>query len=88
MKTLKIKRFLRSGDLSEPESIKDNHDLLETFSDVLDAIQTQDVLGEIIFEATDGKTYVMLLEPSFHEISPDYLAQIQDEDAELDSAED
>lgn len=74
---LQVKRFLRTGN-TDPRNLQD---LLDEAGSLLDEANSHDIVGEVVFEGTDGKYYVGTVEFCIGEINPDYLQNILNEDA-------
>lgn len=68
---MKIIKWIRSGELDS--SITTKEELLESCGDLLDASCSSEILGEVVFEADDGKTYVVTVEAVISEANPEYL---------------
>lgn len=82
----RVKRWLRSGELNSNCTTQD--EILESCGDLLDSACSHDILGEVLFEATDGKVYVVTVEAVIAEANPEYvkdvLKEIEEEEEELD----
>ena len=78
-KNLKIKRWIRTGELYG-ELPKDTEDLIEAAGGILDSCESHEILGTLAFEAEDGQVYVMTVEAVIGKINPDYLKELQQED--------
>ena len=82
-KPLKIKRWIRDGNEGfERQKIETQDELLEAAGRLLDKSCSGDIVGECVFQATDGKHYVGTVEFVISECSPGYLADLLQEDEE------
>jgi hypothetical protein len=84
---LKIKRFLADGHLDSSE-IGYVSQLIEAAGAALDAHESHDILGTVVFEGEDGVTYVMTVEAVIGEINPDYLESVREEFEDVDTGGD
>ena len=75
---MKIKRFLRTGELSGQQQTTE--ELLESAGDILDSTCAHEIMGEVVFEGEDGKFYVASVECVIGEINPNYLKELQEEE--------
>ena len=68
--------------------MKDTKDLIEAAADALDSACASDIMGEILFQGTNGKFYVGTVEFVIGEANPAYvkdvLQQIEDEGEDSD----
>jgi hypothetical protein len=76
---LKIKRWIKSGELTGAEDVSD---VLEQVGNILDHGCVWDNIGDVIFEAADGVTYVVTIEGMISQADPDYVKEILAQDAE------
>ena len=80
---LKVTRWIRKGELGLPDEDCDTDDILEGAGRILDNNCVSDNFGDVVFEASDGRTYVGNAEFVLSECDPDYLQQLEeDEDKE------
>jgi len=80
---LKVTRWIRKGELGLPDEDCDTEDILEGAGRILDEACVSDNFGDVVFEASDGRTYVGNAEFVLSECDPDYLQQLEeDEDKE------
>jgi len=77
---MKITKWIRTGELND--SITTKEELLESCGDLLDASCSSEILGEVVFEADDGKTYVVTVEAVISEANPEYLEDLTADDDE------
>lgn len=71
MKNLKIKKWLRSG--VDGVDCGDTDDLLDSAARALDKAYSHEIMGEILFEAEDGKIYCGCVEFHISEANPEYV---------------
>jgi hypothetical protein len=69
---IKIKRFLRAGELDEKTT--DSEALLQQAGRALDAAYSTEIFGEVLFESEDGVFYAMTVEADIGKANPDYAA--------------
>jgi len=77
---IKVKRWLKSGELSEEHNITQEN-IIETCGILLDKSCAPDILGDVLFQATDGKYYVITVEALIQEANPDYVTEVLKEEA-------
>jgi len=78
---VKIVEWIRDGnDELSATSIQTIQDLYEFAGVELDNACSHDILGEVIFRADDGETYVMTIEAIVDKINPEYLKDLEEED--------
>lgn len=73
---MKITKWLRTGEVGPCES---EDELLESAGILLDNHSSHEILGEVVFEAEDGKTYVMTVEAVIAEANPAYVNSLTEE---------
>lgn len=78
---MKITKWIRTGT-HDMADIHDTDVLMDTAGRAMDKAYTHEIMGEVVFEAEDGKTYVGIVTFTLDEINPEYLKMLQDEDAE------
>ena len=78
--SMKIKKWIRTGELDP--CITDSEGIIEAAGAALDKNCAYDILGEVMFEADDGKYYVVNVEASILEANPEYVKQVLEEDEE------
>lgn len=76
-KELEVKRWLRTGELDENHTLQD--DILDDCGRLLDKAYSHEILGEVMFEATDGKIYVINVEAMISEANPEYVKDVLNE---------
>lgn len=76
-KVNKITRWIASGEIGEVDTIEE---VLETAGRMLDKSCSEELFGQVIFEAEDGKVYVLNCEGTIGKINPEYLADVENED--------
>lgn len=85
-KSLEVKRWLRTGELSE--HLKSQSEIIEECGRALDKACAYEIVGEAVFEATNGKYYVITTEALIDECNPEYvkdlLKEIEEEDEQAD----
>jgi hypothetical protein len=79
-KPIRVKKWLRTGELNSRNRIQSS--ILEDCGRHLDRACSYDILGDVLFEGTDGKHYVITVEALIQEANPDYVKQILIEDKE------
>lgn len=77
---IRVKKWIRHGELN-PHNHK-QASILEECGRLLDSACTSEILGEVLFEGTDGKHYVITVEALIQEANPEYVKQILIENAE------
>lgn len=82
---MKIKSWLRDGHhgLSK-QDINNTEDLLAAAGRCLDKACSGDIMGEIVFEGEDGKTYVGNVEFVIMEANTEYVESVKQEIEEND----
>jgi hypothetical protein len=76
MSDLTVKRWLRDGGDGQFAGASTQSDILAIAARCLDKAYSHEILGEVAFEATDGKTYVMTVEAVLDEASPEYVEEL------------
>jgi len=79
-KPIRVKHWIRTGELNSCNRTQKS--ILEECGRLLDKACTPDILGDVLFEGTDGKYYVITVEALTQEANPDYVKQILIEDKE------
>jgi hypothetical protein len=74
-----ITKWLCDGEIGEAATIDE---VIERAGRCLDAAQSHEICGEVLFEAEDGKTYVLTVEGTIGEANPDYLAAVLEDQNE------
>lgn len=85
IKPLRIVKWIRDGNEGfKAQKIETQSELLEAAGRLLDKSYSGDIVGDCVFKASDGKHYVGTVEFVLSECSPDYLADLlqEDEDGE------
>lgn len=72
---MKITKWIRDGELSTPCGTTE--ELLERAGNLLDRMESHDMLGDILFVGEDGKTYVVTVEAVISEANPDYVKLVE-----------
>jgi hypothetical protein len=70
-KGLNVKEWISLGELSEP--CKTNGDILDQAADLLDGACSHDILGQVLFKATNGKYYTVTVEAIIGEADKDFV---------------
>ncbi len=78
METIKIKRFIRVGEFGEDARTSD--DILASGGSFLDHVCSD--YEPTVFEGEDGKVYVASVEVVIEKADPEYVADLEAEDAE------
>ena len=76
--SFKIKKWLRTGELDEPKTVTE---LLENAGGALDHACAHEIVGDCVFEAEDGQVYVGSVEFVIDKINPEYLKELEEEEA-------
>jgi len=79
VKELKIKRWLKSGEF-DTDSIATADDILEQAGGMLDHAYSQEITGECVFEAEDGRLYEGSVVFTIYPLTGDRLKEIRAED--------
>lgn len=77
---MKIKRWIRTGNLGMEPKTTDR--LLTEAGELLDRVNSWDIVGECVFEGEDGNFYVGNVEFEIVLANPAYVEQVLIEDAE------
>ena len=78
---IKVKRWLKAGEL-DPKKV-DQDDILDDCGALLDSAYSHEILGDVMFEGTDGKFYVITVEAIISEANPDFVKEaLEDLDEE------
>ena len=72
---MRIEEFYAAGDLSDPLP-ETTDDLLGRLGNLLDDAEAHEILGEIVYRAEDGETYVATLEANIAPADPEYRQQV------------
>jgi hypothetical protein len=70
---IKVKRWLKAGELDP--TIFEQDDILENCGNLLDASCSHEILGDVMFEGTDGKFYTITVEAVISEANPDFVKE-------------
>ena len=73
MDKLTVKKWIAVGELDEKEIDQDS--ILDTAGRLLDRAYSHEILGEVLFEATNGKHYVVTIEACIEEANPEYVKE-------------
>lgn len=76
---MKITKWLRDGEHNLEDSCDHTDDLIDAACRLMDKAYAQDIVGEILFEGEDGKTYVGVTTFQILEASPEYVQDILEE---------
>lgn len=76
---MKIKRWIREGNDALHTCASTIGELLEYAGGCLDSACSHDIVGEVVFEAEDGLTYVGTVEFRVGIANPDYVKELKDE---------
>jgi len=80
---VKIKKWLATGEIDMP--CKTTEDLLESACHLLDHACTPEILGEVLFVGSDGKTYVVTVEAVISEANPGYVKDVLERNEKRDA---
>jgi len=75
---LKVKRWIRDGELNAVNMDQDS--ILENCGALLDNACSHEILGDVVFEGTDGKFYVVTVEALISEGNPEYIKSVLEEE--------
>jgi hypothetical protein len=75
---LKVKKWLCTGELKG--SPRTQRTILEQCGNLLDHACSYEILGLVMFQATDGKYYSVNVEAIIEEASPDLVKQVLEEE--------
>ena len=70
-KPLKVKKWILTGELDD--TIKTQAQILDRAGSLLDKACSHEILGEVLFQATNGKYYVVTVEAVIGRANPAYL---------------
>lgn len=70
-KKLRVKKWIYSGELNP--RVKDKDGILEQCGNLLDSACSHEILGEVLFQATDNKYYVVTVEAVIGRANPEYV---------------
>jgi hypothetical protein len=68
---LRVKKWITNGEVNPKAKTQD--EILESCGNLLDASCSHDILGEVMFKATNGKHYVVTVEAVIAEANPEYV---------------
>lgn len=75
---LKVKRWLRTGEI-DPNCATEEDEIIACCGHLLDRACSHDILGELMFEADNGKIYVVTVEAMIAEANPEYAKDVLQE---------
>jgi hypothetical protein len=82
-KAIRVKEWIRTGELSgEP---KTQAAIIDQCCACLDGAEATEIIGEVLFKATDGKYYTVTVEAVIGEASKEFVQDILDEDEKVDA---
>lgn len=67
---LRVKKWICTGELS---ACKTEKEIIEQCGRLLDRNCSGEILGEVLFKATNGKYYVVTVEAVIEEANPEYV---------------
>jgi hypothetical protein len=70
-KELKVKKWILSGELDD--RMKTQSQIIVQCGNLLDKACSGEILGEVLFQATDGKYYVVCVEAMITKANPSYV---------------
>ena len=75
---IRVKHWLRTGELNPRNRTQKS--ILEDCGRLLDSAYSHEILGgDVLFEGTDGKYYVITVEAVIGVANPEYVKDVQDE---------
>jgi secreted trypsin-like serine protease len=78
---MKIKKWIRDGNGESLEDLcQDTDELIAIAGRRMDKAYAQDIMGDVLFEGEDGKTYVGVISFKLVEASPEYVQTILEEE--------
>jgi hypothetical protein len=81
MKKLVVKKVISTGELDiKPGTTSD--DLIEQAGDALDGCESHEILGTVLFQATDGRYYTMTVEAVIGVASKSFVKQTFEDEGE------
>lgn len=73
-KKLRVKKWFESGELDSRNLKQD--DILDECGRLLDKAYSHEILGQTLFQATDGKYYTITVEAVISEANPEYVKDL------------
>ena len=73
MNQVTVKKWIKSGELNE--DCVTQEDVLSNCGRLLVDSCSHEILGEVLFEGTDGKYYVITTEAMIQEANPEYVKE-------------
>lgn len=70
---MKIKRFIASGELQNPQTIQTTKEVIEQAGRMLEKSCTEQIVGTVLFEGEDGKFYTGTVEFCVTEASEEFV---------------
>lgn len=68
---LKVKRWIQTGNLDHKHKHED--DILDDCGRLLDKAYSHEIIGDVVFQATNSKYYVITVEAVISRCAPEYL---------------
>ena len=76
-KKIRVKEWIRRGELGEHMT---QAAIIENCGDLLDDAEASEIIGEVLFKATNGKYYTVTVEAVLGEASKSFVQDILDEE--------
>jgi hypothetical protein len=73
-KKLRVKKWVSVGELNE--SRKDQDEILGDCGRLLDKAYSHEILGTVLFQATDGKYYTITVEAVLGKANPEWVKEV------------
>jgi hypothetical protein len=77
--SIKVHKWIRSGELNSKNRTQAS--ILAECGRALDKNNACDILGDVLYQATDGKYYVINVEAVIQEANPEYVTDVLNEEA-------
>jgi hypothetical protein len=74
---VKIKRFIRKGNLNIDEQVVDSGDLAIRAAGAMLACKVEDCIGKVVFEGEDGNFYAANLKVIIERVQPSYVKRLE-----------
>jgi hypothetical protein len=79
-RSIKVKKWIRSGELNRRNRTQAS--ILKQCGRALDKNNACDILGDVLYQATNGKYYVINVEAVIEEANPEYVTDVLNEEAD------
>ena len=82
---IKLTEWIRTGELSGEPKTQDA--IIDQCCNLLDGAEAAEIIGEVLFKATNGKYYTVTVEAVLGEASKSFVQDILDEEDAVDAQE-